>query len=512
MIDARIQSLRIQGEIISAAIAASATIDSDIILVNPDRLLEFQTGSPLSPFSFFDPSLEFPINPERVAPLLGNLITPTSTRARIYDKDGLLIVDSDNIYLKGKVFSVAKKPDSDDNLLVKWWKNFISKMSNSRYSIYREYAPDEGKKYPEVASAIVGAPAEVVRVDEHGKLIISVAVPIKRLHAIVGVLLLSTTPGDIDAIIAAERMGVVRIALIAALVTSILSLILASTIAGPIRRLSAAAKNAQKSLNNRSEIPDFTYRGDEIGDLSGSLRSLVDALYNRIEAIERFAADVAHELKNPLTSLRSAVETLSVTKNEEDQKRLADIILHDVKRLDRLISDISNISRLDAELARQSAKKVNIKQLVETMVNIQQELAKSQNVKFIFKAPKKMEFFVLGYDSRLAQVIGNLFENAISFSPKGGKIIVELSESGNNIIIKIEDEGPGIIGDKKEIFNRFYTDRPQKDGFGNHSGLGLAISKQIINAHKGEIIADNKREGTGAIFTIILPKASNASI
>ncbi len=510
LIDVRIQSLRIQGEIISAAIAASATIDSDIISVNPDRLLEFQTGTPISPFSFFDPSLEFPINPERVTPLLGNLITPTNTRARIYDKDGLLIVDSDNIYVKGQIFQSNNEQNANKEKIfsLEWINNFLSKITNSRYALYREYAPDEGKKYPEVAAAIAGKPAEVVRVDEHGKLIISVAVPIKRLHAIVGVLLLSTAPGDIDAIVSAARWGVLRIALIAALVTTILSFLLAGTIAGPIRKLSAAAKRAEKSLKDRSQIPDFTDRGDEIADLSISLRSMLDALYNRIEAIERFAADVAHELKNPLTSLRSAVETLPLSKNEEDKKRLSQIILHDIKRLDRLISDISNISRLDAELARKSAELVDIKNLVFAIANMQQDLARAQNVEIVVNTKKDFKGEVLGYDSRLAQVISNIIENALSFSPKGGKIEIELKENVDNVIIEIKDEGRGIIGDKEKIFDRFYTDRPKEENFGNHSGLGLAISKQIIDVHKGKIFADNRKDRSGAIFTIILPKAN----
>ncbi len=510
LIDVRTQSLRVQGEIIAAAIAASATIDSDVISLNPDILLEFKSATPISPLSFFDPSLEFPINPERVAPLLGSLVVPTNTRARIYDKNGLIIVDSNNIYTKGQIFSppASSVEQKDSFFLFSWWSKFISRVSGSQYALYQEYDSDEGKKYPEVASASVGAPAEVVRVDEHGQLIISVAVPIKRLRAIVGVLLLSTRPGDIDAIVAAERLSVLRIALIAALVTTILSFILAGTIAGPIRRLSAAAKKAEKSLNDRSEIPDFTQRGDEIGDLSGSLRAMLDALYNRIEAIERFAADVAHELKNPLTSLRSAVETLSLAKTKKHKDKLTKIILHDVKRLDRLISDISNISRLDAEFARQSAKPVDMVQLVKTMVLMQQEMAKERNINLLIDIKGGDEKLVLGHDSRLAQVVSNLLENAISFSPNGGKVTIKLDEDMNNIILMIVDEGVGIYGDKKKIFNRFYTDRPKSESFGNHSGLGLAISKQIIQAHKGSIRADNRKDGSGAIFTVTLPKAN----
>ncbi len=510
LIEARVQSLRVQGEIISAAIAASATIDSDVIMVNPDRLLEFGTDSVISPLSFFDPSLQFPIDPEKVAPLLGNLVTPTKTRARIYDKSGFLILDSENIFSSKHVFATTQEIEKKEEFsFYKVFNSLVSRISQiwgSQYALYVEHDINDGQLYPEVNSALSGAPSDVVRVDEKGDLIISVAVPVQRLNTIVGVLLLSTAPGDIDNIIKTERMSVVRIALVAAVVTSILSFFLAGTIAGPIRRLSAAAEKAQISMNDRAEIPDFTDRSDEIGDLSGALRSMTDALYTRIEAIESFAADVAHELKNPLTSLKSAVETLPLAKTKKDKQRLNAIIAHDIRRLDRLISDISNASRLDAELARQSASNVNVATLVETIVLMQKDLAKKHGVELEFEDNSKKDANVLGHDSRLAQVISNLIENAVSFSPKGAKVTLGVSSKENKVIINVTDEGKGIIGDKQKIFNRFYTDRPAKENYGDHSGLGLSISKQIIEAHKGSITADNRKDGKGAVFTIILPK------
>ncbi len=206
---------------------------------------------------------------------------------------------------------------------------------------------------------------------------VSVAVPVQRVRANVGVLLLSTQPGEIDQIAASERWGILRIALVAAAVQIILSLLLAGTIAGPLRRLASAAEKVQSTITSRAEIPEFPQRTDEVGHLSKALRSMTSALYNRIEAIERFAADVAHELKNPLTSLRSAVETLPRARRAEDRERLNAIIQHDVRRLDRLISDISNASRLDAELARQSAERVDIAQLADTMASIQRDVAAS---------------------------------------------------------------------------------------------------------------------------------------
>jgi two-component system, OmpR family, sensor histidine kinase ChvG len=504
LIDARVQSLRVQGEIIAAAIAASATVDSDVIQVDPDRLLQLNSGS-ASPLSYFDPNLEFPINPERVAPLLRNLVTPTRTRARIYDQSGFMILDSASIYSRGEVIRAGKPvatAEAND-----WWTTIMSWVPGDDFPPYRELGPDEGRKYPEVAAALSGAPADVVRVDADHQLVISVAVPVQRVRATVGVLLLSTQPGEIDSIVASERWGVLRIALVAAAVTIILSLLLASTIAGPLRRLSEAAEKVQTSISSRAEIPDFSYRTDEVGHLSKALRSMTSALYNRIEAIERFAADVAHELKNPLTSLRSAVETLPRAKRPEDRERLNAIIQHDVRRLDRLISDISNASRLDAELARESSEPVDIEKLAATMVSMQSDLAAPHKVNVVLdKQRGKFAATTLGHDSRLAQVINNLIDNAVSFSPEGGTVSVAITTTEDEIVTTVTDEGPGIRGDISRIFQRFYTDRPDGEHFGDHSGLGLAISKQIIDAHRGTIVAENRTDRSGARFIVTLPR------
>ncbi len=508
LIDARVQSLRVQGEIIAAAIAASATVDSDVISVNPDRLIQLQAGN-VSPLSYFDPSLEFPISPERVAPLLRNLITPTRTRARIYDQQGLLILDSDNIIARGEV--IRQQIDTSTSqrfFLLDWWNAIIAWAPGDNFSKYQEYGADEGTRYPEVASALLGAPADFVRADEHNQLVVSVAVPVQRVRAVVGAILLSTAPGDIDLVVAQERWSILRIALIAAGVQIALSLLLAGTIAGPMRRLSAAAERVQTAGNARAEIPDLTDRPDEIGHLSGALRRMTDALYNRIEAIERFAADVAHELKNPLTSLRSAVETLPLAKKPEDRERLNAIIQHDVKRLDRLITDISSASRLDAELARESAEAVDVEKLAEAMVGIQKDVAAGRQVNVVMgKRLGRGPTVITGHESRLAQVLANLIDNAVSFSPVDGTVTVTVStEIDNMIIVTVMDEGPGITGDVSRIFQRFYTDRPETESFGNHSGLGLSISKQIVDAHKGTIKAQNRTDRSGALFTVSLRK------
>ena len=508
LIDARVQALRIQGEIISAAVAASATVDSDLITVDPDLLLNMHSGDDPSPFSFFDPALEFPISPERIAPLLRNLVTPTRTRARIYDKGGLLILDSSSLYVSGEVLRTQATPAKDPSFLVEWWNGLMRWIPGDSFSIYQEYGPNEGKRYPEVGAALNGSVADLVRVDASGRMVITVAVPIQRLRTIIGVLLLSTQPGDIDSIVAAERMSILRIALVAALVTSTLSFLLAGTIAGPMRKLSDAAEKAGTSMTARAEIPDFTERGDEIGHLSGALRSMTNALYDRIEAIERFAADVAHELKNPLTSLRSAVETLPRAQKPEQRERLIAVIQHDVRRLDRLISDISNASRLDAELAREAQEQVDLDQLLEALASMHGDIAAKRNVSVVYeKALGRQPPKVFGHDSRLAQVVSNLIDNAISFSPENGTVTARLTSEGDQLVLTVTDEGPGIRGDASRIFQRFYTDRPDTESFGDHSGLGLSISQQIVQAHKGTISANNRQDRSGAVFTVRLPRA-----
>ena len=510
LIDARVDSLRVQGEIIAGAIAASATVDSNVITVDPDRFLQLQDDGPISTLSFFDPTLEFPINPERVAPLLRNLVTPTGTRARIYDREGLLILDSQNIYARGDVLrELTGEPSVEEEFfLIEWWNRFFRWLRAGEYPRYVEHSGAEGTKYPEVATALNGSAASIVRVDASDRLLVSVAVPVKRLTNSVGVLLLSTDPGDIDQVVEKERWNVFRIFLIAATITTVMSLLLAGTIAGPMRRLSAAAQRVRRSMTAREEIPDYTDRPDEIGLLSGSLREMTDALYNRIEAIESFAADVAHELKNPLTSLRSAVETLPLVKDDEDRLRLTNIIQHDVRRLDRLITDISKASRLDAELAREEMSEIDVVGLVETIIEIQAEAAQKRNVSIVLKNElDPSERQIPGHDGRLGQVFTNLIDNAVSFSPEGENVDVRIKRKGIHVLISVKDRGRGIRGEPAEIFKRFYTDRSENDGFGNHSGLGLSISKQIVDAHHGSIVAQNRGDGAGAQFTVKLPAA-----
>jgi two-component system sensor histidine kinase ChvG len=525
LIDAKVQSLLTQGEIIARAIAASAGVDTNEVQLDPEKLLETEQGQADDDDALAS-SLEFTIDPERAAPILRPLVKPTGSRARIYNRDGALILDSDTFYSRGEVLRYdlpppdVEKPDA----LTSFWRAVKTRFNQYDLPLYTEIGGANGKAYPEVATALTGTSVPIVRVNDKGELVVSVAVPIQRMRAVLGVLLLSTRGGDIDNIVAAERWGIVRVSLFAAAVTIVLSVILANTIAGPVQRLSAAAESVRHSVKARAEIPDFTDRTDEIGHLSGALRDMTDALYRRIEAIESFAADVAHELKNPLTSLRSATETLPLAKTDDSKERLMEIIQHDVKRLDRLISDISDASRLDAELAREDSKPVDMAELLRTTVLLFNDIHRDDTPEVaadIAYAPGARPYRVLGHDSRLSQVIVNLLENAISFSPPGGRISVVARRIGNEIQVAIEDEGPGIPEENLErIFERFYTDRPQEN-FGQNSGLGLNISRQIVMAHGGRIWAENRppagvgrgkgdrgdRKSGGARFVIRLPAA-----
>jgi len=334
---------------------------------------------------------------------------------------------------------------------------------------------------------------------------------------VLGVLLLSTQAGDIDKIVHAERLAILRVFGVATLVNIVVSLLLSSTIANPLRRLSAAAIRVRRGAKEREEIPDFSIRQDEIGNLSIALREMTTALYDRIDAIESFAADVSHELKNPLTSLRSAVETLPLAKTDQSRQRLMDIIQHDVRRLDRLISDISDASRLDAELARSDAKPVDLEVLVSSLVEISREIRsgkKAVKIDYVIdqKQGSNQHFVVNGHDLRLGQIVTNLIENARSFVPdETGRILVKLSRNRSRCLIQVEDNGPGIQAeDIDRIFERFYTDRPEGESFGQNSGLGLSISRQIAEAHGGTLRAENVIDSatgriTGARFILSLP-------
>jgi two-component system sensor histidine kinase ChvG len=519
LIDARVQSLLVQGQIIAGAIAASATVETDSSLtIDPDKLLNLHPGESYGPSEEALYGIDFPINPERVAPVLRRLVSPTKTRARIYDRDGVLLVDSRNLFGRGDVLRFdlpppnAEKPGLFERafIAVRRW------LGRGDLPLYHELGALNGRGYPEVAQALGGQNASMVRINDRADVIVSVAVPVQRFRAVRGALMLSTQGADIDDMVEAERLAILKVFLVAAGVMVVLSILLAGTIAEPVRRLADAAESVRRRIQSRVEIPDFTRRRDEIGHLSGTLRDMTNALYSRIEGIESFAADVAHELKNPLTSLRSAVETLPVAKTEESRARLLDIIQHDVQRLDRLISDISDASRLDAELQRQEAAPVDLAKLLNTLVGVANEVKRDDGVSVTlrFEGGGARAFQVPGHDSRLGQVVDNLIENARSFSPPGGTVRVTCRRLKSNVEIFVDDDGPGVPPDAIEkVFERFYTDRPHQR-FGQNSGLGLSISKQIVDAHGGAVWVENRigspgADGTptvtGARFIVRLP-------
>jgi two-component system sensor histidine kinase ChvG len=516
LIDARVQSLLVQGEIIASAIAASATVETDAITIDPDKLVELQAGESYGPQEEAQSGLEFPINLERVAPVLRRLIQPTRTQARIYDRDGALQIDSRNLYGRGDVLRFDLiPPDDRPTRIERAWIAIKNWFGRSSYPLYRDLGPENGRGYPEVVQALAGQKASAVRVNERGEIILLVAVPIQRFRAVRGALLLSTQGGEIDSAVAAERLQVLFLFLALGAVMVLLSMLLARTIAEPVRRLADAAETVRRRIKSREEIPDFTYRRDEIGELSGALRDMTNSLYSRIESIESFAADVAHELKNPLTSLRSAVETMPLARTPESRARLLAVIEHDVRRLDRLISDVADASRLDAELQRQDASPVDLTRLLRTVVAVANEVRRDDGVKITlsFEGGPPTSFIVPGHDSRLGQVIDNLIENARSFSPPNGTVRITAKRLRSAIEITVDDDGAGIQPEAMErIFERFYTDRPHQ-GFGQNSGLGLSISRQIVEAHGGRIRAENRmgvsqEDGPkvlGARFVVRLP-------
>ena len=350
-----------------------------------------------------------------------------------------------------------------------------------------------------------------------GGTVYTAATPIEGSEGAIGVIAVTTAAGEIDQLVRSEREQVLQIFVIAVTVSLVLSIVLASTIANPLADLSAAAelgrdKNARKMSPTRVRIPDLTGRPDEIGRLSGALRGMVSALYDRIDSNEQFAADVSHEIKNPLASLQSAVGTMRLARTDEQRNRLLEVIEHDVKRLDRLVSDISNASRLDSELVKEEEEEFDLIRMLENLSRYHAEEAERKGVEFIIDLPRD-PVLTTGLEARLAQVFVNLIANAISFCQDGDAVRIWARKRENRVLVVVEDTGPGIPEEAlTKVFNRFYSERPEQQ-FGNHSGLGLAISKQIVEAHGGVIWAENIRpteadttsEPLGARFVVGLP-------
>ncbi|MFK7746038.1 MAG: sensor histidine kinase [Roseobacter sp.] len=432
----------------------------------------------------------------------------------VFDTSEVLIANTE-----GRLAADQAAGGSDGNTLLTDGLSWVWAKASSVFSNPSEVdqTPLGDKVRPLVSETLAGGTQIRNELDVAGGALFTVVTPIMQADAPVGVVAVATAAGEIDNLVRGERERVLQMFVIATLVSVGLSLVLASTIANPLADLAAAAelgrdKNARKMNPGRIRIPDLTARPDEIGRLSGALRGMISALYNRIDGNEQFAADVAHEIKNPLASLRSAVGTLRMVKREDQREKLLDVIDHDVRRLDRLVSDISNASRLDSELVKEEEEPFNV---LNTLTNLGQYLgedARTKGIDFITDLPDN-PITVHGLEARLAQVFVNLITNAISFCEDGDAIRIWARQKQNRVLIVVEDTGPGIPDQAlSKIFKRFYSQRPDEH-FGNNSGLGLAISKQIIEAHGGVIWAENIRpteaditsEPLGARFVVGLP-------
>ena len=485
LIEGELEALRSEGRIIAVALGWA-----DVSSEDPEKHLD-----------------------EDRANLFLRLLTIESpSRARLFSINGDLIADSEAF--NGGTVSVYTQPMGEPTVFGRLsppelWRAI--RRGGRQFQRYAETSPQRADHYQEVSTALLGRVADGVRGGEGNALLLSAAVPVQEYRRVLGALMLSRETTAVDESIASMQALVLWLFLIALVITVLLSLYLASTIARPVRQLAKSADLVRRQKDRRHAIPDLSTRGDEIGDLSLSLRDMTETLWDRIDSMESFAADVAHELKNPLTSLRSAFETLSMVKDPKQQEVLLGILTHDVDRMDRLITDISDSSRLDAELARSHWEELDLRSLAADVIALQEQVEDTL-VAFVLepKEAPRVGFAVLGAKTRLGQVLVNLITNAQSFSPDGGIIRVSLTREKGWITLVVEDQGPGIPEDRlTKIFSRFYTDRPEQDSFGRYSGLGLSISQQIIDAHGGVIRAENaERDGkvTGARLVVRLPE------
>ncbi len=485
LIETKLDSLRIQAELFAAAIGEGA--------VAPDQGLHH----------------------EIVRQMVRRLVETTDNRARLFAADGRLLADSRRLLGPGGMVQIEELPPPEDDegvvgAVFDIYDRLIARLPGSDpLPPYREDPEQRTGDYEETSQALAGEGMTAVRSLPQGGMVLSVAVPVQRYKQVLGALMLSKGSQDIDEALLQERVDILKVFAVALAVTVALSVYLAGAIARPIRRLADAAEQVRQGLSRLHSIPDFAGRGDEIGDLAISLKDMTEALWLRMDAIEAFAADVSHEIKNPLTSLRSAVETVARVKAPDQQRKLMAIIQEDVQRLDRLIGDISDASRLDAELSRAELAPVNLGSMLATIVDVHGAQADPGGCGLRLEGGDGL--VVNGMDSRLAQVFRNLIANAFSFSPPGGAVTIAATGDQATIEVTIDDNGPGIPDGKEEaIFERFYTKRPEGEKFGTHSGLGLSISKQIVEAHGGAITAENRHDGegrvTGARFSVQLPR------
>ena len=457
--------------------------------------------------------------PNAAKNMIHRLVEPTGTRARLFDAAGVLIVDSRLLFGPGGFVQIEDLPPPGGNdraasSLLEFYDFLVSLIPGfDELPEYRENSVQRAADYAEVVHALNGEDAAAVR-GLHNAMVLSVAAPVQRYKQVLGALMLSKDSREIDAAMYDVRINILKVFGVALAITVLLSLYLAGTIARPIRRLAEAAEQVRFSRNRQVKIPTFPGRTDEIGELAHVLSEMTEALWARMDAIEGFAADVAHEIKNPLTSLHSAVETIARVEDPDQQRKLMGIIQEDVRRLDRLITDISDASRLDAELSRAETGEVDLAGMLGVVVDIQNSTGSDDGPRLDLRLPERRKLVVQGIEGRLVQVFRNIIANAVSFSPPGGEIVVRATRAVDTIEIEVIDSGPGIPAEKEaDIFERFYSERPESEAFGTHSGLGLNISKQIVEAHGGKVWAENRLgeagEIIGARFVVRLPASGH---
>lgn len=452
------------------------------------------------------------LNRSETNSLIRRMVDTRSKRARVFSSNGDLISDSRAIFEAGRNVQAENLPNNSfDSLIYKIYSKIklLIPWPSSNYKNFPRYyenKPQKASDYSEVTSALLGDTKYALRTSKKS-LIVSVAVPIQSFKIIQGALLLSTDTIDIDERVSEFQINIIKVSGLSLIITILLSLYLSNVLTSPVKQLARAASRVRYINNRQVQIPDFTYREDEIGDLSYAIRDMTQALYNRIDAIESFAADVSHEIKNPLTSLGSAIDAFDKISDKTKQEKLISIMKLDIKRIDRLITDISNASRLDAELSRSKMRKINIIKLLETILIVYK--TKGWTNKIILDSDYK-QLWITGIEDSIGQIIKNLVDNAISFSPKLTQIKLKAWKTKNSVLVSCEDNGPGFqYNDMDKVFDRFYTKRASKESFGKHSGLGLYISKKIARVHGGKITADNKKDVagniTGAIFVLEIP-------
>jgi two-component system sensor histidine kinase ChvG len=485
----------------------SALLVSDAVLISDLFEVEFQAGAPIA-VTAEDGAI--------VQDALQGLTLQRGLQAFVFDNSGALVAGVTGSGLGSKADALLQTEER-----ATWITDALAWIWSGVTSVFPERVvaiPPLTDQLMTLVSPTLSAGQQILTdMQTPDGLVIVATSPIVQDGSAVGAVAVVSVPGEIDTVVRYERERMLQMFVIATMVSIGLSLVLASTIANPLADLAEAAelgrdRDSYKARQDRIRIPDLTARPDEIGRLSGALRGMVSALYSRIESNEQFAADVAHEIKNPLASLRSAVGTLRMVKRDDQREKLLDVIDHDVRRLDRLVSDISNASRLDSELVKEAEEEFNLLNMLENLNQYLGEDARSKGIDYITDMPEE-PIMVNGLEARLAQVFVNLITNAISFCEEGDAIRVWARKRENRVLVVVEDTGPGIPDQAlTKVFKRFYSQRPEEH-FGNNSGLGLAISKQIVEAHGGVIWAENIRpteaditsDPLGARFVVGLP-------